>query len=378
MDMKQAWAEYKEKALKVPLLTAAGLAKASLKKMGASHVGPCPSCGGKDCFSVNHRSDGGWYWNCRREGTGGETSIGLICHAMGVDSDTAKEILTGDPLPTGKTTWSESERRAFDERRETAQRETENEEGDRSQSEDRALLKAQRIWDASDTMKGTPAELYLLNRGHPLREWPDCFRFHPAVEYEHLAKFEEYERDGRTYHRKVKAGPKLPCFVCRVDDVLGDLTGIWRIYITEDGQKARVPDQPGCKIGLGPVRGGAVRLSEAHSGEVTLVEGVETGNRLFSFSGVPTWATLSTSGLRSFQVPAQIELVRLYGDGDHLKWNTVKQCWMPPPGESAMLAAKENIMAQGVPVVEMRAPRPGRRGRDWENVANAVDGTRYR
>lgn len=255
MDMKQAWAEYKEKALKVPLLTAAGLAKASLKKMGASHVGPCPSCGGKDCFSVNHRSDGGWYWNCRREGTGGETSIGLICHAMGVDSDTAKEILTGDPLPTGKTTWSESERRAFDERRETAQRETENEEGDRSQSEDRALLKAQRIWDASDTMKGTPAELYLLNRGHPLREWPDCFRFHPAVEYEHLAKFEEYERDGRTYHRKVKAGPKLPCFVCRVDDVLGDLTGIWRIYITEDGQKARVPDQPGCKIGLGPVRG---------------------------------------------------------------------------------------------------------------------------
>jgi putative DNA primase/helicase len=75
---------------------------------------------------------------------------------------------------------------------------------------------------------------------------------------------------------------------------------IHRTYLARDGDgKAPIDPQ---KMMLGPCRGGAVRLAEP--GDVLMIgEGVETCLAAMQASGHPAWAALSTSGLRSFNLP---------------------------------------------------------------------------
>jgi hypothetical protein len=81
------------------------------------------------------------------------------------------------------------------------------------------------------------------------------------------------------------------------------------------------------KMMLGPCRGGAVRLGEP--GDLLLVsEGIETGLSVMQATGLPVWASLSTSGLRSLELPQLITEIIVLADGDD-------------PGEAAAVAAAQ-------------------------------------
>ncbi len=66
---------------------------------------------------------------------------------------------------------------------------------------------------------------------------------------------------------------------------------------------------------LGPCRGGAVRLAPA--AELLMVgEGIETCLAAMQATRQPAWAALSTSGLRSLDLPPEVREVVVLADGD--------------------------------------------------------------
>jgi putative DNA primase/helicase len=89
--------------------------------------------------------------------------------------------------------------------------------------------------------------------------------------------------------------------------------GIHRTFLARDGSgKAPVVPQ---KMMLGPCRGGAVRLGRG--GDVLLVgEGIETCLAAMQATGYPAWAALSTSGLRTLDLPDDVRDVIVLADGD--------------------------------------------------------------
>ena len=95
-----------------------------------------------------------------------------------------------------------------------------------------------------------------------------------------------------------------------VDDVP---LAIHRTFLACDGRgKAPVDPQ---KMMLGPCRCGAVRLARA--GNVLMVgEGIETCLAAMQATGYAAWAALSTSGLRSLDLPEDVRDVIILADGD--------------------------------------------------------------
>jgi putative DNA primase/helicase len=66
---------------------------------------------------------------------------------------------------------------------------------------------------------------------------------------------------------------------------------------------------------LGPCRGGAVRLADP--GDVLMIgEGIETCLAVMEATGHPAWAALSTSGLRTLDLPKDVRDVIVLADGD--------------------------------------------------------------
>ena len=88
---------------------------------------------------------------------------------------------------------------------------------------------------------------------------------------------------------------------------------IHRTFLARNGGgKAPVDPQ---KMMLGPCRGGAVRLGLP--GDVLMVgEGIETCLAAIRATGHPAWAALSTSGLRSLDLPDVVRDVIVLADGD--------------------------------------------------------------
>ena len=66
---------------------------------------------------------------------------------------------------------------------------------------------------------------------------------------------------------------------------------------------------------LGPCSGGAVRLAEPVD-RLMVGEGIETCLAAMQAMGQPVWAALSTSGLRTLDLPEQIRDVIVLADGD--------------------------------------------------------------
>jgi putative DNA primase/helicase len=87
---------------------------------------------------------------------------------------------------------------------------------------------------------------------------------------------------------------------------------VHRTFLDRNGGKA--PVEP-AKMMLGPCRGGAVRLAPA--GDLLLVgEGIETCLAAMQATGLPAWAALSTSGLRTLDLPEAVQDVIILADGD--------------------------------------------------------------
>ena len=88
---------------------------------------------------------------------------------------------------------------------------------------------------------------------------------------------------------------------------------IHRTFLARDADgKAPVDPQ---KMMLGPCRGGAVRLGDP-TDLLMVGEGIETCLAAMQATGHPTWAALSTSGLRTLDLPKDVRDVIFLADGD--------------------------------------------------------------
>ena len=103
----------------------------------------------------------------------------------------------------------------------------------------------------------------------------------------------------------------------------GTPLAIHRTFLSRDGGgKAPVDPQ---KMMLGPCRGGAVRLADP--GDVLMVgEGIETCLAAMLVTGHPAWAALSTSGLRTLDLPHDVRDVIVLADGDEPGEEAARDC----------------------------------------------------
>lgn len=293
----QEFQDWKERAKQVSLLEAAQRCGFNLKRTGSEHVGPCALHGGKDTFGINTAKN---KWICRRGGEGGSGPIGLVCHATGQSYLEAIEFLTGEPKPGGPARpISEQERKRREERRIRAEREAEERSRKQAEYVKERLFTAESIWSERKPLQNSLAEVYLVQRrGIPLPPggFPDSLAFHPGL---------EYERD---------RSKRFPALIAKIEDVSGNLTAVHAIYLNRDGGKA--PVDP-CKISIGPMAGGAVRLWG--SGErVAVCEGLETGLAISWLVGFkfPVFACLSTSGVSGLEIPIEVSRVCCWPDRD--------------------------------------------------------------
>lgn len=331
-----AFAEWRDRAESVGLLVAAQQFGAKLKRKGAEWVGPCPACGGKDRFAVNV---GKAKWNCRGTG-GGSSTVSMVMHisVTPLSFMQAIEALTGEPCPVGGPARPISEAEKAERNRKRLQAEAAQRARDAEQQryEDNTRETAGAIWDASIDLKGTTGATYLCKRGLILEEWPSVLRFHPALPYPGKSK-------------------RYPVLVCRVDDISGALTGIWRTFLREDGRKADVET---ARLGLGPVAGGAVRIGGL-AGKIAVAEGIESalGYWLLTSQKQPTWAALSTSGLVGFEAPLGVDHVVICPDGDSpIRKHGNDFTPSVPAGRKAALALRIRLLAEGLSVTLAAEP----------------------
>ncbi len=331
------FSKWKEDANAVDLLTAAAGHGATLKRQGAEWIGPCPACGGRDRLSIHPAKS---VWNCRGA-KGGNDAIGLVMHVANLSFTQACESLTGEPPPNGQARpLSAAERAERDRRRQEAEAAQRQREADERAYQENTLATAQRIWSEAKPIAGTLAETYLHNFGLPTPPggWPECLGFHPALPYPDRGR--------------------MPALVARVDNLHGDLVGIWREFMSPDGCKADVELQ---KLGLGPVSGGAVRLG-GEAARIGVAEGVRTALGAWALIGFayPVWSVLSTAGMTNFDVPLFVDRIDVYPDGDRpMRRKDGEYIPAVPAGRKAALTIKEKMAAAGVDCLIAAEPPAG-------------------
>jgi DNA primase len=176
------------------------------------------------------------------------------------------------------------------------------------------------LWRAARPAEGSPIERYLASRGLHLAA-QRTLRFHPRLKH--------------------PTGGMWPAMIALVTRGADDTPiAVHRTFLSRDG-KAKAPVEPQ-KMMLGPCRGGAVRLGVA--GDTVMIgEGIETCLAAMQATGEPVWAALSTSGLRSLELPQSFRDIVVLADGD-------------VPGEAAARAAAGRWTREGRRVRIARPP----------------------
>lgn len=201
----------------------------------------------------------------------------------------------------------------------------------------RRIAQARSIWAEAKLAEGTLAERYLRARSirGPL---PPSLRFHAEA-----------------WHGPTAA--RLPAMLAAViREGEAEPVGVHRTFLAEPGRKAGVGDNT--KLCLGPVGGGAVRLSGG-PGPLVVAEGIETALSLadaLAELAPRVWAALSTSGVGGLVLPHKPADLAIAPDGD-------------AAGRRAadMLARRAHAAGWLVRIL----PPPGE-GRDWNDAAREV------
>jgi putative DNA primase/helicase len=213
---------------------------------------------------------------------GKDGSVLVRCHA-GCDQRDVIEALRARRL------WGDGRRHKQGRRRDETRISPTDADSDAVKRTQRALG----IWQFSRAAEGTLVTAYLRSRGISVTP-PPSIRFHVGLEH--------------------PSGGLWPAMVCLVTNGADGMPlGVHRTFLGRDGS-GKAPVRPQ-KMMLGPCRGGAVRL--AHPGELLMVgEGIETCLAAMHATGYPAWAALSTSGLRTLDLPHDICEIILLADGD--------------------------------------------------------------
>lgn len=238
-----------------------------LKSAGKEWKGCCPFHADRSpSFTI---FDCGRRFHCFGCGASGDV-LDFVQRAYGVNLPEAARMLGADAVPKIALPITPAGR-------------------DAGGSQDRARA----IWQRTVPAAGSLAEVYLDVRGiHP--------PFPPDIRFARLACDDL---------------GALPCVVTAVRDVAGDVTGIQRIFLRDDGQgKADVPTP---KRSLGRVKGGAIRLGDLDgSGVLTVCEGPEDGLSLLAMGIGPVRVAAGATFLAHMHFPPDVHSIIIGADND--------------------------------------------------------------
>jgi putative DNA primase/helicase len=287
-------------------MTAEGIARAlGLRRSGREYTGTCPCCGYKTGFSVTER-DG---------------VLLLYCAAGGCEQCDLWAVLRKAGLAPDEPEREQPRTRG----RKSAQFTPVSDS-----SKDAAVAA---LWRRSQPIANTVAETYLRVRGYTALIPSTVLRFafgrHPNSDRYHPMMVAAVVIEGRT----------------------DQCVGLHRTFLRQDGSGKAELDP--VKMSLGPCKGGAVPLAPAGP-LLAVTEGIETGLAYTQVTGVPTWAALSTGGLRNLILPAYIAEVIIAADPDI-------------PGIRAAHEAARRWLAEGRKVIIARPPE----GRDFNDLLRA-------
>lgn len=155
--------------------------------------------------------------------------------------------------------------------------------------------------------------------------------------------------------KTIRAAKDRPAMLAIMQAPNGRASMLHTTLLTEEGGKA-----PGDKVRLfmkGTIeRGSAVRLAE-HGDVLGIAEGIETAWSATLLTGVPCWAALNEGLLASWEPPAGLVRVVVFGDNDT---NFVGQA------AAYTLAKRLKVRREPVPQVEVMIPVTD--GHDWNDV----------
>jgi phage/plasmid primase-like uncharacterized protein len=166
---------------------------------------------------------------------------------------------------------------------------------------------ALRLWRGSQSVTGTPAELYLAARSLPALATSPVLRFR-----------------GDTPHPE---GGRIPALVALVQNAAGRAVAVHRTYLARDGDKAHV--EP-AKASLGAIWGAAIQLHPL-SADAPLVigEGAETAASAGRLMGFPAWAAISAGNLaKGLMLPPEARRVVIAADPDAAGRNAARAAWL--------------------------------------------------
>lgn len=297
----------------VEVVKARGIA---LKNSGREQVGLCPFHDDTHASMSLYTAHGIGRFKCFSCGAAGHAIKFVMAHD-GVDFRTAVADLAqmggvdvpelhgqdARPMSEGDRAELERKRAAAAERRQRAEIE------ERMQRE-QAEQVANRVFDNAGVDAGDGlAARYLQGRGiDTTAAWPAGFCADLRGGEDLLDFGVGSVGDNKTWFEAY--GTML---VGLLRDARGRPVGVQRIYLDTSGDavRKRGGDRPD-KMTLGTASGACVRLSEADpldmpSPRLVLTEGIETGAAVMAaLYGAPVWAALSTSGLRSFELPDEL------------------------------------------------------------------------
>lgn len=269
----------------------------------------CPVCGGRDRFRFDDRDSRGTFY-CSKCGAG--DGFTLLQNLKGWSfRDAAREVeqIVGS-IPAGKPAPVFSD-----------------------EDKVKALT---RVWRESHPLQpGDEAMRYLEGRGLHVDLPMPALRLHPGLTY----------RDG-----SVIVG-RYPAMVALVTGPDGKGVTLHRTYL-DGGRKADVPKPKKLMPGR-PISGAAIRLHPA--GEVLGVsEGAETALAVRQLFNVPVWSCVSAHGIETFQPPAVVRKLIVFGDND-----------ASGTGQAAAWTLAKRLIAGGTPCDVVI---PDQTGSDWADV----------
>lgn len=155
------------------------------------------------------------------------------------------------------------------------------------------------IWHEAIDAHGTPVERYLASRSLSLPRGAEALRFHPACPF---------------------AGTTTPAMVALVRNIeSNEPQAIHRTALDASGNRLEINGN--AKMSLGPISGGAIKLTsdENVSFALGIAEGIETAlslQRLVEWAGTPVWSLISASGIGRFPLLSGIETLAIAADHD--------------------------------------------------------------
>ena len=153
------------------------------------------------------------------------------------------------------------------------------------------------VWAETADAIGSPVETYL--RGRCITgQIPKVIRFHPAAPMDYEAKITR---------------PAMVAIVTAADGK--SAAGLHVTALLPDGSGKAALANP--RRMYGEMAGAVVQLAPLpDGGELAICEGIETALSYRDLTGTPTWAGLSTSGLRRFMPPHGLKRLVIAADGD--------------------------------------------------------------